>query len=166
MKGTLILCCMTCALCMSCATTGNIAPQIVTESVAVDASISQLQTQQATSAATVEQVTATVEQVATAVTTGKTDKLPEQVATLKTQISSLSASLKTERDKTAQIQTDYSALKVTAGTQLSDQSSKILTQQQKIRTRNKCILILAIILFVHLICDAAVVLLKFYFHKI
>ena len=151
---------------MSCATTGNIAPQIVTESVAVDASISQLQTQQATSAATVEQVTATVEQVATAVTTGKTDKLPEQVATLKTQISSLSASLKTERDKTAQIQTDYSALKVTAGTQLSDQSSKILTQQQKIRTRNKCILILAIILFVHLICDAAVVLLKFYFHKI
>ena len=149
-----------------CATTGSIAPQVVTKSVAVDTSISQLQTQQATSAATVEQVTATVDQVATAVTTGKTDKLPEQVATLKAQVSSLSESLKSEREKTAQIQTDYSALKITAGTQLYDQSSKILAQQQKISSRNKCIAILAIILFVHLICDAAVILLKFYFHKI
>jgi hypothetical protein len=149
-----------------CVTTGSVPSEIIAQSAAVDTSISQLQTQQATSAETVTQVSATTDVIEQTAKTLNDGKLTGQVATLKTQVKTLTDSLKIERDKTTKIQSDYSTVKVSSGTEITNQSGKIIKQAAQIKARSKCIIILAVILFIHLLLDAAVLLLKFYFHKI
>ena len=149
-----------------CATTGSVPSEIITQSAAVDTSISELQTQQATSAETVTQVSATTDTIEQTAKILNDDKLTGQVAELKTQVKTLTDSLKSERDKTTKIQSDYSAVKISSGTEITNQSTKIIKQAAQIKARSKCIIILAVILFIHLLLDAAVLLLKFYFHKI
>lgn len=117
--------CFVCLCLEGCATTGTIAPEIVEQSAAVDTSISLLQTQQATSAETAALVSATTDTLEQTAKDIKNDKLSGQVATLKTQVTTLTASLKTEREKTTQIQSDYSTLKVSSGTELVNQSTQI-----------------------------------------
>lgn len=155
-----------CIMIEGCATVGNITPEIISQSAAVDTSISELQTQQATSAETAALVSTTTDALEQTAKEIGNDKLAGQVVTLKTQVKTLTDSLKTEREKTTQIQSDYSALKVSSGTELVNQSSKIIKQEQQIKVRNKWIAVLAVIIFIHLLLDAAVLMLKFYFHKI
>lgn len=155
-----------CIMLEGCATAGSIAPEIISQSAAVDTDISELQGQQATTAETASLVSATTDALEQTAKDIGNDKLAGQVVTLKTQIKTLTDSLKTERKKTTQIQSDYSALKVSSGTELVNQSSKIIKQAQQIKMRNKWIAILAVIIFIHLLLDAAVLMLKFYFHKI
>jgi len=149
-----------------CATTGSVPSEIITQSAAVDTSISELQTQQTTSAETVTQVSATTDAIEQTAKTINNDKLTGQVAELKTQVKTLTDSLKSERDKTTKIQSDYSTVKVSSGTEITNQSAKIIKQSTQIKARSKCIIILAVIIFIHLLLDVAVLLLKFYFHKI
>jgi hypothetical protein len=155
-----------CALMQGCATTGTISPEIIEQSAVVDTSISGLQSQQSTSAESIQAVTDTTDAIEQTAVTVDNPVLTKQVATLKIQVKTLSDSLKAERDKTSQIQSDYSTYKVSSGTTIADQSSLLIKKDAQIASKNKWIAVLAIILFVHLLLDAAVLLLKFYFHKI
>lgn len=155
-----------CFLMQGCATTGTIPAEIITQAAVVDTSISQLQSQQTISAGQVQSITDTTAAIEQTAITVDNPVLTKQVATLKIQVKSLNESLKSERNKTIKIQSDYSAYKVSAGTEITNQSSKLIKKDAQIATRNKWIVILAIILFIHFLFDAAVLLLKFYFHKI
>lgn len=149
-----------------CATTGSITPKIIEQSAAVDTSISELQTQQTTTAEAMQSVTDTAESIDDVAKEIKNDKLTGLVTTLVSQVKTASGSHKTEISQTSNIQSDYSTVKVSSGTEITNQSAKIIKQNAQIVTKNKCIIILAVILFIHLLLDAAVLILKFYFHKI
>lgn len=155
-----------CFATLGCTTTGTIAPEIVEQSAAVDTSISQLQTQQATSAETVAQVSATTDALELTAKDIKNDKLSGQVATLKTQVKTLADSLNTEREKTAQIQADYTTLKITSGTDLVNQSMQINKLAASLRLSHKWNWILGVIIALFVAVAVVITLLKFYFHKI
>ena len=154
------------ALCImfeGCATTGTIAPEIIQQSAVVDTSISELQTQQATSAQTVQAVIDTTDAIEQTAKEINNDKLSGQVSNLKIQVKSLNDSLTEERTKTAQIQSEYSALKVSSGTEIVNQSTKInkLTAQLKLSHKWNRILGGVIVLFI--LASVFICLAKFYF---
>ena len=146
-----------------CTTTGTIAPEIIQQSAAVDTSISELQTQQATSAQAAQAINDTTDEIEQTAKEIKNDKLSEQASNLKIQVKSLNDSLTTERNKTAQIQSEYSALKVSSGTEIVNQSTKInkLTAQLKLSHKWNWILGGIIVLFI--LVSVFVCLAKFYF---
>jgi Fe2+ transport system protein B len=122
-----------------CATTGTITPKLVEQSAAVDTAISQLQGQQAESAQAAQAVSDTAESIKQ--TAGKINnpELTAQVNRLNEQTNKLLESQQAERGKTAQVQTNYTDIKNTAGTTLTNQSAQInkLTAQLKLSvTRN------------------------------
>ena len=149
-----------------CATTGTIAPEIIQQSASVDTSISELQTQQATSAQAAQAINDTTDEIEQTAKEIKNDKLSEQASNLKIQVKSLNDSLTTERNKTAQIQSEYSALKVSSGTEIVNQSTKInkLTAQLKLSHKWNWILGGIIVLFI--LVSVFVCLAKFYFEWI
>jgi alanyl-tRNA synthetase len=149
-----------------CATTGTISPQLIEQSAAVDTSISRLQTQQATSAEVAAQVSATADALGQTAAEIKNDKISCQITTLKTQVKTLADSLKTEREKTAQIQTDYSTLKISSGTDLVNQSAQINQLSASLRLSHKWNWILVVIIALFVAASVVITLLKFYFHKI
>ena len=146
-----------------CATTGTIAPEIIQQSAAVDTSISELQTQQATSAQAAQAINDTTDEIEQTAKEIKNDKLSEQASNLKIQVKSLNDSLTTERNKTAQIQSEYSSLKVSSGTEIVNQSTKInkLTAQLKLSHKWNWILGGIIVLFI--LASVFICLAKFYF---
>ena len=146
-----------------CATTGTIAPEIIQQSASVDTSISELQTQQATSAQAAQAINDTTDEIEQTAKEIKNDKLSEQASNLKIQVKSLNDSLTTERNKTAQIQSEYSALKVSSGTEIVNQSTKInkLTAQLKLSHKWNWILGGIIVLFI--LASVFICLAKFYF---
>lgn len=148
-----------------CATTGTIAPEIIQQSAAVDTSISELQTQQATSAQTVQAVSDTTDEIEQTAKEIKNDKLSEQASNLKIQVKSLNDSLTTERNKTAQIQAEYSALKVSSGTEIVNQSTKINKLTAQLKLSHKWNLILGGIIVLFILASVFICLAKFYFKK-
>jgi hypothetical protein len=150
-----------------CATMQGVIPeQVITQSAAVDSSISQLQTQQAESAVTVEQVSATADAIETTAAEIKNEKLTGQITTLKTQVKNLSGSLSEERNKTAEIQKKYSDLKVTSGTELINYSKQINKLSAQLKLSHKWNFILGGIGILLILGYVAIMLLKFYFKKI
>jgi hypothetical protein len=137
-----------CTLMQGCATTGAVPAEIIQQSAAVDTSISDLQSQQATSSESVQAVSDTAAALEQTAVTVDNPVLTKQVATLKAQVKTLSSSLKAERDKTSQIQSDYSAYKVSSGTEITDQSSKLNKLTAKLALTHKWIWILAVTLAV------------------
>lgn len=160
MKRLFVLCCTVCVLCMGCATTGSIPAEIVTQSAAIDTSISDLQDQQTTTVQAAEQITATADAIEQTAVVIKDDKLTGQVTTLKAQVKTLNDSLKSERDKVLKLQTQYTELKTSAGTSLYNQSTEIakLTAQKK--TAEAWVVRLAISLAITVVIIAAYILLK------
>jgi Flp pilus assembly pilin Flp len=149
-----------------CTTTGSVPTEIIAQSAAVDTGISQLQTQQAATVESLQSVTDTAQSINAEAKEIKNDKLSGLAATLVSQVKTASDSHKTEISQTSGIQTDYSTVKVSGGTAIAKQSAENIKQAQQIQSRTRCIIVLAVILFIHLLLDAAILLLKFYFHKI
>jgi|GEM_PF-4518079 hypothetical protein len=149
-----------------CATVQGVVPeQVITQSAAVDTSISQLQTQQAESAVTVEQVSATADSIETTASEIKNDKLTGQITTLKTQVKNLSGSLATERNKTAEIQKNYSDLKITSGIELINSSKQINKLTAQLKLSHKWNWILGGILIIMILAGAIVAFIKLYLKK-
>ena len=146
-----------------CATTGTIAPEIIQQSASVDTSISELQTQQAASAQTVQAVIDTTDAIEQTAKEIKNDKLSEQASNLKIQVKSLNDSLTTERNKTARIQSEYSALKVSSGTEIVNQSTKINKLTAQLKLSHKWNLILGGIIVLFILASVFICLAKFYF---
>jgi hypothetical protein len=117
-----------------CATTGSVPADIITKSAAVDTAISQLQTQQAESAGTAQVIRSTTENLKQTAEKINNPELTEQVDKLDVQTKTLIENQKAERNKTAQVQTDYTEVKTTAGKVLTDQSGQInkLSAQLKV----------------------------------
>ena len=146
-----------------CATTGTIAPEIIQQSASVDTSISELQTQQATSAQAAQAINDTTDEIEQTAKEIKNDKLSEQASNLKIQVKSLNDSLTTERNKTAQIQSEYSALKVSSGTEIVNQSTKINKLTAQLKLSHKWNLILGGIIVLFILASVFICLAKFYF---
>ena len=146
-----------------CTTTGTIAPEIIQQSAAVDTSISELQTQQATSAQTAQAINDTTDEIEQTAKEIKNDKLSEQASNLKIQVKSLNDSLTEERTKTAQIQSEYSALKVSSGTEIVNQSTKINKLTAQLKLSHKWNLILGGIIVLFILASVFICLAKFYF---
>ena len=75
-----------CIMLEGCTTTGTIAPEIIQQSAAVDTSISELQTQQATSAQAAQAINDTTDEIEQTAKEIKNDKLSEQASNLKIQV--------------------------------------------------------------------------------
>lgn len=146
-----------------CTTTGTIAPEIIQQSSAVDTSISELQTQQATSAQTIQAVSDTTDAIEQTAKEINNDKLSGQVSNLKVQVKSLNDSLIAERAKTAQIQSEYSALKVSSGTEIVNQSTKINKLTAQLKLSHKWNFILGGIIVLFILASVFICLAKFYF---
>ena len=108
-----------------CTTTGSVPTEIITKSAAVDTTLSQLQGQQAESAQAAQAVSDMAETIQQ--TAGKINnpELTAQVNKLSEQTKTLLESQKAERGKTAQVQTNYTDIKTTAGITLTNQSKQI-----------------------------------------
>lgn len=150
-----------CFAMFGCATfQGVVSEKTLIQSAAVDTSISQLQTQQAGSATAVEQVSATASAIETTAAGINNGKLSEQTATLKTQVNNLSGSLEKERNKTAEIEKNYSDLKVTSGTELINSSKQVNKLTAQIKLARKWIWILSGILALAAAVRVALIILK------
>lgn len=143
-----------------CATTGTIAPAIIDQSAAVDTSVSQLQTQQTETAVITQSITDTAQSINVIASKINNTELTEKSDSLSKQVADLTASIKTERDKTTQIQENYTALKKTSGEELVNQSTKINKLTAQLKLAHKWIWILAGVIAVMLLSIAGYIFIK------
>ena len=149
-----------------CATTKGVIPeQIIDQSAQVDTSISQLQTQQAESAIAGQKISDSAENIQKIAEKINNPELTEETKKLLDSKKELLESQKKERSGSTSIQSSFGTVKTSSGKEMIKDSSTIIKQQSQIKARNKAIVILSIIIFIHVLLDAAVVLLKIYFHK-
>lgn len=151
---------------VSCATTKGVIPeQIIDQSAQVDTSISQLQTQQAESAIAGQKISDSADNIQKIAEKINNPELTEETKKLLDSKKELLESQEKERSGSTSIQSSFGTVKTSSGKEIVKDSSTIIKQQSQIKARNKAIVILSIIIFIHVLLDAAVVLLKFYFHK-
>jgi hypothetical protein len=148
-----------------CATTGTIPSAIIEQSAAVDTSVSQLQTQQTETAVITQSITDTAQSINTIATKINNTELTEKSGNLSKQVADLTASITTERNKTTQIQENYTALKKTSGNELVNQSAKTNKLAAQLKLAHKWIWILAGVIVILLLAAAGYIFIKFYFHK-
>jgi hypothetical protein len=137
-----------CLALSGCVTTGSVPAEITTQAAAVDTSISQLQTQQADTAVTAEQITSTTAQLEQTAKAISSPELTSRVTTLREQVTSLTAGLKTERKTTAGLQKNYTQLKVTSGTEIANQAAALNKLTARLGTSRRWNWILGIVLAV------------------
>jgi len=148
-----------------CATTGTIAPSVIDQSAAVDTSVSQLQTQQTETAVITQSITDTAQSISTIASKINNTELTEKSGNLSKQVADLTASITAERNKTTQIQENYTALKKASGNELVNQSTKINKMTAQLKLAHKWIWILAGVIIVLLLAAAGYIFIKLYFHK-
>jgi len=148
-----------------CATTGTIAPEIIQQSTAVDTSISELQTQQVESAIAGQKISDSADNIQKIAEKINNPELTEETKKLLDSKKELLESQEKERSGSTSIQSSFGTVKTSSGKEIVKDSSTIIKQQSQIKARNKAIVILSIIIFIHVLLDAAVIVLKFYFHK-
>jgi hypothetical protein len=157
------LCCV-CIMLEGCATTGTIAPALIEQSAGVDTSISQLQTAQTDTAATVEQIDATQQDIVVATK----DSAPA-VVTLVTkqseQIKKLKEQRTVEQKATTTVQSVWSTFKINSGTEMVNQSTQVNKLTTQLKLAHKWIWILAGVIAAMLLATAGYVLVRIYFHK-
>jgi|WetSurMetagenome_2_1015567.scaffolds.fasta_scaffold21219_2 ABC-type Fe3+-siderophore transport system permease subunit len=154
-----------CVALSGCVTTGSVPAEIVTQSSAVDTSVSQLQTQQTETAVITQSITDTAQSISTIASKINNTELTEKSGNLSKQVADLTASITTERNKTTQIQENYTALKKTSGNELVNQSTKINKLAAQLKLAHKWIWILAGVIVIMILAAAGYIFIKFYFHK-
>jgi hypothetical protein len=144
-----------------CATTGTIAPALIEQSANVDTSISQLQTAQTDTAATVEQIDATQQDIVAATK----DSAPA-VVTLVTkqseQIKKLKEQRAIEQNATTTVQSVWSTFKISSGTEMVNQSVRVNKLTAQLKLAHKWIWILGSIDGLLILGLAVYILLKIY----
>jgi hypothetical protein len=146
-----------------CATTGSITPQIIGQSAAVDTAVSQLQGQQAESARAAQSVSDTAESIMQTSDKINNPELSERVKKLNDQTKALLNSQQAEREKAAKVQTTYTTVKTSAGTELVTESARINTLTSQLKLSHKWNWILGVILGIILLGSIVFAFLKFYF---
>jgi len=148
-----------------CATTGNISPEIIQQSAEVDTAISQLQTAQSNSTATIEQIDATQQGITAKAKIINDEELTGLVEKQNEQIKKLKESKSDETKTTSTIQTTWSTVKVSGGTTIVNDSEKInkLTISRN-NWRKRCIISWSVLALI-ILARIAVAILKFYLHK-
>ena len=154
-----------CALMQGCATTGTIPTELIDQSAQVDTSISQLQTQQAESAIAGQKISDSADNIQKIAEKINNPELTEETKKLLDSKKELLESQEKERSGSTSIQSSFGTVKTSSGKEIVKDSSTTINQQSQIKARNKAIVILSIIIFIHVLLDAAVILFKFYFHK-
>ena len=161
----LVLAFIGCMVLEGCASIpGTVPAQIVEQSASVDTSISQLQTAQGETSATVEQIDATQQEI----TTATKDSAPAVVALVTkqtAQIKKLKENRAVETTETTGIQSNWSLFKVSTNKVMISDSSAIAKKDAQLKLAHKWLLILGGLDILFLLGYAAILLIKFYFKK-